>query len=251
MSEIAIIGGTSLQRIKALKIHERKKITTNYGEPSSPIAFGELNGKDVLFLNRHGDAYQLPPHKINYRSNIDSLAQLGVKKIIAVNAVGGIASFAKPLHLSVPNQIIDYTYGRQHTYFEGGESGVNFIEFSSPFSKTLSDKLISSAKALGFDNNEKGFSENTCYGCTQGPRLETAAEIKRMARDGCDLVGMTMMPEAALAREKNIEYASLCLVVNWAAGLSEEPITMEEISRLIELGSESVESVLRDFVKRI
>lgn len=250
MLELAIIGGTSLQNFKALKTLERKHIATPYGSCSSDIQIGELQGKQIAFLNRHGEGSKIPPHKINYRANIDALAQLGVKYIVAINAVGGISPFADPLHLSVPTQIIDYSHGREHTYFEGGESGVSFVDFSQPFSEELRQKLIWSAQELRLHDSSAGFSEQSCYACTQGPRLETAAEIQRLARDGCDLVGMTMMPEAVLAREKKLEYASLCMVVNRAAGLMDRPITMMEIRQLVETGSSLVEQVLTGFIKQ-
>src|SRR5690606_30316726 len=141
------------------------------------------------------------------------------------------------------------TYGREQTYFEGGSAGVNFVDFSNPFSRDLRKKLIWTAHDLRFHEKESGFSSNSCYACTQGPRLETAAEIKRLAQDGCDIVGMTMMPEAVLAREKKMEYASVCMVVNWAAGLMDTPITMVEIQRLVAAGSENVEMLLDRFIQ--
>lgn len=249
MIDLAIIGGTSLQTLNKLENLERKIIRSAYGEPSSSLHIGNMQGKRIAFLNRHGDGYKIPPHKVNYRANIDVLHIAGVKKIIAVNAVGGISDFAGPLHISVPEQIIDYSYAREQTYFDGGSAGVNFVDFSTPFSKELREQLIWTAQDLRFHEKEAGFSFNSCYACTQGPRLETAAEIKRLAQDGCDIVGMTMMPEAVLAREKKMEYASVCMVVNWAAGLIDTPITMVEIQKLVSMGSASVEALLERFIQ--
>jgi len=251
MLDVVIIGGTSLQSLRMLSHVREQKLTSTYGEASADLRIGEVFGKQIAFLNRHGDSSKIPPHKINYRANIDSLYQLGVKKIIAVNAVGGISDFAGPLHISMPNQIIDYSYGREHTFFEGGLSGVNFVDFSKPLSQSLRDKLIWSGRDLRLHETAAGFSEQSCYACTQGPRLETSAEIKRLAQDGCDLVGMTMMPEAVLAREKKMEYASLCMVVNWAAGRKDRPITMIEIQRLVETGSRTIEEVLNNFFRNL
>ena len=251
MIDVAIIGGTSLQNLAILENVREQKLISRYGEASATLRVGEVFGKQVAFLNRHGDGSKIPPHKVNYRANIDSLYQLGVQKIIAVNAVGGISDFAGPLHISVPDQIIDYSWGREHTYFEGGLSGLNFVDFSKPFTQSLREKLIWSGRDLRLQESPAGFSEYSCYACTQGPRLETSAEIKRLAQDGCDLVGMTMMPEAVLAREKKLEYASLCLVVNWAAGRMDRPITMMEIQRLVETGSRTIEKVLNNFFRNL
>ena len=249
MIDLAIIGGTSLQAFDKMEDVERTIIRSAYGEPSSSLHIGNIYGKRIAFLNRHGDGSKIPPHKVNYRANIDVLHTAGVKKIIAINAVGGISRFAGPLHISVPKQIIDYSYGRDHTFFEGGDSGVHFVDFSKPFSKSLRKKLIWAAHELRIHETDAGFSSSSCYACTQGPRLETSAEIKRLEQDGCDLVGMTMMPEAVLAREKIMEYASICMVVNWAAGLVDRPITMVEIQRLISVGSSNVEALLDRFIR--
>jgi 5'-deoxy-5'-methylthioadenosine phosphorylase len=251
MIDLAIIGGTSLQTFKKLENIKRTIIRSSYGQPSSSLHIGNIHGKRIAFLNRHGDGYKIPPHKVNYQANIDILDIAGVKKVIAVNAVGGISEFAGPLHISVPEQIIDYTYGREHTFFNGGESGVNFVDFSTPFSQSLRDKLVWTAHDLRLHVKEAGFSSDSCYACTQGPRLETAAEIKRLAQDGCDIVGMTMMPEAVLAREKKMEYTSVCMVVNWAAGLIDRPITMVEIQRLIAEGSGNIETLLDRFIRQL
>ncbi len=238
MSElIAIIGGTGLTTLEGLRITRKQVMYTPYGEASSPITHGEYNDKPVIFLPRHGSHHTIPPHKINYRANIWSLKQLEVKNIIAVAAVGGINLSMKPQDLVIPHQLIDYTWGRKHTFFE--EGNVQHIDFTDPYTPALRDKLLTAAQQLDFPVHDKGV-----YGATQGPRLETIAEIDRMEKDGCDLVGMTGMPEAALAREAEIHYATCALVVNEAAGRGAEQITMAEIERNLQGGIERVRTLL-------
>jgi 5'-methylthioinosine phosphorylase len=238
MSElVAIIGGTGLTALEGLEITHRKMMYTPYGEASSPITHGEYNGNPVIFLPRHGSRHTIPPHKINYRANIWSLKELGVKNIIAVAAVGGINMEMKPKDLVIPHQLIDYTWGRKHTFFE--DDNVQHIDFTDPYTLELREKLLSAAKDLDFPVHDKGV-----YAATQGPRLETTAEIDRLEKEGCDLVGMTGMPEAALAREVEINYATCALVVNEAAGRGPEQITMEDIERNLEGGIQRVRELL-------
>ena len=239
---LAVIGGSGLGRLEALEITERLRPDTPYGDPSAPLVLGRLSGRELVFLARHGEGHTLPPHRINYRANIAALRECGVTHVIAVAAVGGITPAMAPGILVVPDQIIDYTYGREHTFFEGGESGVTHVDFTHPYSDVLRRCLLEAGAAAGVDIVDGG-----CYGCTQGPRLETAAEIARMERDGCDLVGMTGMPEAALAREAGLAYACLAVVVNWAAGKAEGIVSMAEIEANLALGMEKVKRVLLGF----
>ncbi len=211
---IGLIGGTGLNRLPGLKIAEERAVTTPYGEPSGPLVLGRLEGQDMAFLARHGPGHIIPPHRINYRANIRALREAGVKRVLAVAAMGGIGPDMQPGQIAVPNQIIDYTWGRAHTFFEGHAAGVAHIDFTNPYSESLREALLNAAVASHIDVVPHG-----TYGATQGPRLESAAEIQRLARDGCDLVGMTGMPEAALAREAGLEYAGIAAVVNWAAGM--------------------------------
>jgi 5'-methylthioinosine phosphorylase len=238
MSElVAIIGGTGLTALEGLEITHREMMYTPYGEASSPITHGEYSGKPVVFLPRHGSRHTIPPHKINYRANIWSLQALGVKNIIAVAAVGGIHRDMKPKDLVIPHQLVDYTWGRKHTFFE--EDNVQHIDFTDPYTAVLRDKLLMAAKEVDFTVHDKGV-----YAATQGPRLETTAEIDRLEKDGCDLVGMTGMPEAALAREAEINYATCALIVNEAAGRGAEQITMEDIERNLQDGIQRVRTLL-------
>jgi 5'-methylthioinosine phosphorylase len=246
MSHLAIIGGTGLSQLADLKIIKRDSLTTPYGTPSADFITGKLNGKDIIFLARHGNPHSIPPHKINYCANIWGLKQLGVENIIAVAAVGGITPEMIPAHIAIPDQIIDYSYGRKHTFFEDGNDPVTHIDFSYPYSQALRSRLIHAAKQASIQISPIG-----TYGCTQGPRLETAAEIKRMERDGCDLVGMTGMPEAALAKELGINYATISVIANWGAGKMEGEITMAEIELNLHKGMANAAELLKTFVETI
>lgn len=239
MSELAIIGGSGLNELQGLEDVQRKTVETRYG--IAEVTQGLLKGKPVTFLARHGDGHVLPPHGINYRANIAALRDLGVKRVVACNAVGGIHQDMGPGKIVVPDQIVDYSYGREHTFSEKGD--VIHIDFTYPYDETLRSSLLDSLVRLEIPHVNFGV-----YACTQGPRLETSAEIKRLKRDGCDLVGMTAMPEAALAREAGLAYASLCLVANWGAGLTDNLITMEEILQTIASGVKQIHRVMSDFV---
>ncbi|MDO9267666.1 MAG: S-methyl-5'-thioinosine phosphorylase [Methylobacter sp.] len=241
MTQLAIIGGTGLTQLSDLKIIKREQLSTPYGSPSAEFVTGELNNSQIIFLARHGNPHTIAPHKINYRANIWGLKQLGVEQIIAVAAVGGITCEMAPAHIAIPDQIIDYSYGRMHTFFE--DETVTHIDFTCPYSQKLRSRLISAAAKINIKISPIG-----TYGCTQGPRLETAAEIQRMERDGCDLVGMTGMPEAALAKELGMDYAAISVVANWAAGKSEGEITMEEIERHLHKGMANTAELLKAFL---
>ena len=224
MASLAVIGGTGMSTLKGLHILEKRRISTPYGTPSCDLTLGELKGVRLAFLGRHGHPHRLPPHLINYRANIWALKELGVTGILAVNVTGGVNPDLAVGDLVINDQIIDYTYGREHTFFGSGEQAEH-IDFTYPYDADLRRQLIKSglevSQALDFTCHPQG-----CYGATQGPRLETAAEVRRLARDGVDMVGMTGMPEAALAAELKIAYAAISLVVNPAAGLNEEPVDL-------------------------
>jgi len=239
MTAYAIIGGTGLTQLEGLTIRQSLAMNTPYGAPSADIQIGEYAGREVMFLARHGQPHRLAPHKVNYRANIWALKQAGAQAILAVNAVGGIHSDMGTGHFCVPHDLIDYTSGRDHTYFADDLEQVTHIDFSHPYSEPLRTRLIAALAAQGCT-----FSDYGVYGCTQGPRLETAAEIVRLERDGCDIVGMTGMPEAALARELELEYACLALVVNPAAGKSAGLITMAEIEQALHAGIDKVKATL-------
>lgn len=240
MTIYAIIGGTGLTELNGLVLQDAKNIDTPYGAPSASILHGQYQGQEVLFLARHGHPHRIPPHQVNYRANLWALKAAGAEAVLAMNAVGGIHAAMGAGHFCVPHQIIDYSYGRAQTFFEGeGLDNVTHIDFSYPYDEALRQGLIAALVAEGC-----AFSSHGVYGCTQGPRLETAAEITRLERDGCDIVGMTGMPEAALARELELPYACLSLVVNPAAGKSSSIITMEEIHAVLAEGIGQARAVL-------
>ncbi len=241
--EFAVIGGTGLTQIEGLEVIHREVVHTPYGEPSGPITHGMIGGKRIAFLARHGYTHNIPPHKINYRANMWALKSLHVEKVVAIAAVGGITPEMAPTKLAIPDQLIDYTYGRAHTYFEEGLTHVTHIDFSNPYCEEMRNALLSAAECANLDVVPRG-----TYAVTQGPRLETAAEIARMQRDGCDLVGMTAMPEAALARELGLCYAACAVVANWAAGIGDEEITMEDIQKNLVVGMENARALLRALV---
>jgi len=238
--QLAIIGGSGLYSLgEKFELDEMLPRETAHGETSADILLGKWHDIPLAFLPRHGPKHGIPPHRINYKANIWALQQLGIKKIIAVNAVGGISDNMPPLTLALPNQIIDYTSGREHSFFDGENSGVTHIDFSWPYSAGLRALLMEAALQQG-----QALVASGTYACTNGPRLETSAEISRLKNDGCHMVGMTGMPEAALARELEMEYAALALVVNWAAGINDKSISMVEIMACVEQGMVSVKSLL-------
>ena len=239
MSDIAIIGGTGLTSIDSLEITRREMVRTPYGEPSGPLTHGMLCGHSVVFLARHGHGHTIPPHDINYRANIWALKSIGVEKVLAIAAVGGIREDLVPGKLVIPDQIIDYTWSRDNTFFDRGEGTVKHIDFTWPYCESMRQLTIEAAKMAGLDVSDSG-----TYAATQGPRLETAAEVTRLERDGADIVGMTGMPEAALARELELCYASCSIVANRAAGRGDGEITIAEIEENLVSGTKQVEKLL-------
>jgi len=244
MSRLAIIGGTGLTALHGLEISSREVVHTPWGEPSGPLVHGRLNGVDVSFLPRHGHHHTIAPHKVNYRANIWALHEVGISRVIAVAAVGAIHAELITITLAIPDQLIDYTWGRGHTFFEEQLEEVVHIDFSSPYDQQLRERLLDAAKSAKI----KAFPGGT-YGVTQGPRLESAAEIDRLESDGCHMVGMTGMPEASLARELGIAYAHCAVVVNAAAGRGEDPITVEAIKQRLKVGMEQVKCLLMEAVR--
>ncbi|MBE0485757.1 S-methyl-5'-thioinosine phosphorylase [Marinobacter sp.] len=236
---VGIIGGTGLTSLSDLNIVGEEQVTTVWGAPSSGLVRGRLGQQAVIFLARHGNPHRIPPHQVNYRANLQALYDAGVRTVVGVNAVGGIHHQMGPAHVVIPDQLIDYTWGRASTFFEGDLEQVTHIDFTWPYDQDGRQLLINAATSAGVS-----FSDFGVYGATQGPRLETAAEIRRMERDGCDIVGMTGMPEAVLAAELGMRYVSLGLVVNWAAGKSDHIITMAEIEAAIEQGMSGVKQIL-------
>lgn len=243
----ALIGGSGLYKLEGFE--SIGLIHTPYGDVSG-VSEGVFEGERVYFLSRHGGQQQIPPHKINYRANIWALHSLGVSFVFAINAVGGIRGSMGPGQIVIPNQVIDYSYGREHTYSDGTDlnSDVVYVDFSEPFSARLRDVLVSQCqKSL----SSQDYSEEGVYACTQGPRLETVAEIARLKRDGADVVGMTLMPEAVLAKELGIEYASACVVANWAAGVGKQNLVLEVVWTTLLGALATVKPILIDAIVAI
>ena len=245
-TDIAIIGGTGLTALSGLEITHREVVRTPWGEASGPITHGIFAGQRVAFLARHGSGHTIPPHKVNYRSNICALKQIGVKRVIAVAAVGGIHSAFKPATIAIPDQIVDYTWSRGHTFFEDDLAQVVHVDFTEPYCPELRAALVRAGTESGVDALGWG-----TYGATQGPRLESAAEIDRLERDGCHMVGMTGMPEASLAREADLRYAHCAVVANAAAGRGDGAITMAEIRKNLQTGMQSARILLECFMRSL
>ena len=231
-SKVAIIGGSGLSQLAGISDIRREVGETPYGDPSAPLVIGTLGNNEVIFLPRHGLNHQIPPHQVNYRANVWVLKSMGVEQVYAVGATGSIDPVLQPRDIVIPTQLIDYTYAREHTFFDGRDSTVEHIDFTRPYSETLRQNLIQAGTAAGIQTHNEGV-----YAATQGPRLETVAEIDRIERDGGTIVGMTGMPEAALARELGMQYALISLVVNPAAGRSGEAvISMQKIHEHLRAG---------------
>jgi 5'-methylthioinosine phosphorylase len=227
----AIIGGSGLSKLGNMEVTHRKVARTPYGEPSGPLTFGRIRGRDVVFLARHGYGHTIAPHEVNYRANLWALKDNGADCVASVASVGCIRDDIAPGMLILPDQVIDYTWGRSSTYFEGAGAPVNHIDFTEPYSRELRKRILESAHGAG-----EAILDGGVYAATQGPRLETAAEITRLERDGADIVGMTGMPEAALARELSLDYATIAVVANYAAGRgdSQRAVPLDRIGEILD-----------------
>jgi len=245
MTVVAIIGGSGLTRLKNLEITRREVMRTPYGEPSGALTFGRIAGADVVFLARHGYGHTIAPHEVNYRANIWALREQKLEGVVSVASVGGIRTDMRPGAIAVPHQIIDYTSGRKNTFFEGGEQPVTHIDFTEPYSAQLRRRILDAARACG-----EAVVADAIYAASQGPRLETAAEIDRLERDGADVVGMTGMPEAVLAREVGLDYATIAVVVNSAAGRADSlhGIRLEDIEQVLQQSLARVRRIIEKLV---
>ena len=239
MPNIGIIAGSGFYEIEGIEIKDLKKVTTPYGEPSDLYRLCEMSGREVVFLSRHGTPHHIPPHRINYRANIWGFRELGVERILSVNAVGGINRKLRPGDIVIPDQIIDMTHGRATTFYDGNE--VIHIDFTHPFCSELRDALITAGRKLN-----RALGEAGAYICVNGPRLESKAEIKYFSSIGADIVGMTAMPEACLARELELCFAGIAVVTNYAAGISEKHLTTSEVVETMKTSREQVKNLLAE-----
>ncbi|WP_293370809.1 S-methyl-5'-thioinosine phosphorylase [Nevskia sp.] len=237
--KVAVIGGTGMNDWPGLEISASTVVDTPYGAPSAPLVRGQVAGIEAIFLARHGQGHKIPPHAINYRANMWALKNAGVEQVIAIGAVGAIAGWFAPGALAVPNDLIDYSWGREHTLFDGRPgSGLKHIEFNQPYAPSVRKALLDAAKAAGVDVRDGGV-----MAVTQGPRLESPGEIRRLKQDGCDMVGMTSMPEAGLATELALPYACLAVSVNWAPGIGSGDIH-GQIEHWLALSMAKVRAIL-------
>ncbi|MEQ9464962.1 MAG: S-methyl-5'-thioinosine phosphorylase [Haliea sp.] len=246
MSTIGIIGGTGIEQLQGLCIVREHAADTPFGAPSRPIQEGRLGEEALFFLHRHGSPKVIPPHLINYRANISALHTLGVRRLVAINAVGGISPDMQPGRLVIPDQLVDYTWGREHSFDDGSSGSLQHIDFTEPYDRPLRLALVQAAETAGIAHEPFGV-----HAVTQGPRLETAAEVRRLAGDGCDVVGMTGMPEAALARELGMAYACVCMVVNPAAGLGDLPLTLDMMRQILEREAGVVRTLLETLLSAL
>lgn len=242
---LAIIGGSGLDELANLETTRQAVVRTPYGAPSGALTFGRLQGREVIFLARHGAGHTIPPHEVNYRANLWALHAHNVKEVVSVASVGGIRADFGPGVLAIPEQIMDYTNGRPSTFFTRADRPVTHIDFTHPYCEAMRQRLLRAAAAAG----EPVLAGGT-YAATQGPRLETAAEINRLERDGADMVGMTGMPEAALARELGLDYAAIAVSANYAAGRSDsaQAIALDRIEAVLAEAMGRVRRIIEQLV---
>ena len=247
MPLVAIVGGSGLSRLGSMEVTQRRIARTPYGEPSGALTFGRIRERDVVFLARHGYGHTIAPHEVNYRANIWALKDAGADSVVSVASVGGIRADIAPGMLMLPDQVIDYTWGRSSTYFEGAGVPVNHIDFTQPYSQELRKKLLKAAAGA-----KEPILDGGVYAATQGPRLETAAEIMRLERDGAHVVGMTGMPEAALAREISLGYATIAVVANFAAGRgdSKRAVPLDKIGEILDEAMGRVRRIIEKFCEK-
>ncbi len=242
---LAVIGGSGLSQLASLEVRQRRVARTPFGEPSGPLTIGALAGRELVFLARHGYGHTIAPHQVNYRANLWALKEIGVERVVSVASVGGIRANLGPGVLLVPHQILDYTWGRAGTFYEGSDAPVRHIDFTEPYAASERKQILAAAKACG-----EAIVDGGVYATTQGPRLETAAEITRLERDGADVVGMTGMPEAALARELELAYGAIAVVANHAAGRGESAraVSLEQIGAVLEQAMGRVRRIIEQLV---
>lgn len=241
---LALIGGTGLNELA--EATETIEMDTPFGAPSAPIRVISTDPVRLLFLPRHGSPHRFPPHRVNYRANLWALKEAGAGQVLAVSAVGGITEAYQPGTLAAPDQLIDYSWGRQHTFFDSEDVPLVHVDFTHPYQGRLRDSLLQSAARQSIDLVDGG-----CIGVFQGPRLESAAEVERARRDGCNMAGMTSLPETALARELGLDFAGIAVVSNWGAGVSGALISEDDIAETLKEPMARVRALLRALIETL
>jgi len=241
---LALVGGTGLNELD--ESLESISIETPFGRPSADIRVIETDPLRLLFLPRHGNPHRFPPHCVNYRANMWALREAGADHVLAVYAVGGVCDPYGPATLAAPDQLIDYTWGRQHTYCDSEHIELEHVDFTKPYDGALRRSLLAAAEKASIEVVDGG-----CIGVFQGPRLESAAEVEKARRDGCHMAGMTALPEAGLARELGLDYAGLAVVSNWGAGVSGELLSEEDIAETLKGPMMRVRTLLRTLAKEL
>jgi 5'-methylthioinosine phosphorylase len=244
MKTLGIIGGTGMDQWGDPEaVHT---LDTPYGLPSSALQEFHSGGARIIFLARHGEAHNIPPHAVNYRANCWAMKRIGVDHLLGVNAVGAIRAGINESDLVVPDQIVDYTWGREHTISDSGDVPLIHADFEFPYDSRLRKMLVAAAASSGVQIHDGG-----THGVAQGPRFESAAEVKRMQRDGCDVVGMTAMPEVAIARELGLDFAGLCVISNIASGLSDEPVNHQDILVVLKTAMDNARTLIRALLESL
>ncbi|HXX57805.1 MAG TPA: S-methyl-5'-thioadenosine phosphorylase [Thermodesulfovibrionales bacterium] len=238
MRRVGVIAGSGFYEMEGIREKGSKRVTSPFGDPSDRYRIYELSGTEVIFLSRHGSPHRIPPHEINYRANISGFREMGVERIYGIHAVGGMNRGMKPGDIVIPDQIVDLTHSRAATFYSG--SDVVHIDFTTPYCDDLRALLFASGRRGGIELRESG-----TYVCVNGPRLETAAEIRAFAGMGGDVVGMTGMPEASLARELAICFAGIAVVTNYAAGISEKRLTTREVVETMKVAMGRIRALVR------
>jgi len=241
---LALVGGTGLteldENVKSISAD------TPYGVPSASIREVQSGPVRLLFLPRHGNPHRFPPHCVNYQANMWALKEVGADHVLAVSAVGGVCGPYGPATLAVPDQLIDYTWGRNHTFCDSEHVELEHVDFTRPYEGPLRRTLLKAARDASIEVVDGG-----CIGVFQGPRLESSAEVEKARRDGCHMAGMTSLPEAGLARELGLDYAGLAVVSNWGAGVTGEPLSEDDIAETLREPMMSVRALVRALLKRI
>ena len=241
---LAVIGGSGVYGLDGLEAGRRAQVDTKYGRTSGELVTGEIAGRPVAFIARHGEDHSIAPHLVNYRANVEALRIAGANRVLAVCTVGSIDATLLPGTFAVPDQIVDYTWGRAHTLHEPGEA-IPHVDFTDPYTPSWRAEVVDALKST-----DVRFADGATYAAVQGPRFETSAEIHRFRNDGCTIIGMTGMPEAALAREAGLDYAAICPVANLAAGLSEVELTAEEVFSAVSPMLEPIEAIVTTVAAR-